>query len=745
MGGVVEFYRALSGLGIKPIIGCEAYVSSASRSDNDLRDGDGECFHLVLLAKDLEGYSNLCELVSIASIEGGAFNPSFDKEALAKHSKGLLGLSGCLQGEIPKAILRNDVERAEKVLDEYISIFGRGNFYLELMDHGIPEEMVANKGIVALSKKFDVSMVATNDAHYLKREDAKAHDVLLCLQTGSTTKEENRFRFPSDQFHFRSGEEMAALFKELPEAISNTLEIMEKCDLSIPLVPDVNHYPVYEVSAGEDREEVLRVICLDAIPRRYGFDPKRGGLTPERRKILERMEYELGVINSEGYSSYFLMVRDFVRYAKENGIPVGPGRGSGAGSIVAYLTGITDIDPMEYGLLFERFLNPERMTPPDFDIDFCERRRSQVLDYVKNKYGRDRVAWIGKYETLNGKGAVRDVALAMGRPRSDADNLTRLFSRNLGVSLRYAMEKSPGLAAVVENEKWAADVFEIAMSLEDLNRNISKHATGVIIGDHRLARIVPLAKSAEGGGYEILTQYSEESCEALGLLKMDFRGLRALTVIQDAIDYIRITRGEEIDFDKIPLDDDETFRLLNRGDTVSVFQLESPGIRDLCVRFGVRNMKDIIALITLCRPGPMKLSNEFVDRRRGRVAVEYEHPAMEPILSETFGIILYQEQIMQVVQAVAGLSLAQADILRRAVGKKKRREMEAFRVKFMDGCAGNGVSQEVAEKIWNKIDGSAACGVNKSHSAAYAFIAYRSAYLKAHYPVEFTRAVLDSE
>jgi DNA polymerase-3 subunit alpha len=742
MGGAIDFYQTLNKNGVKPIIGCEAYVAPTTRFDKDQFNEDIRGFHLVLLAKDSEGYANLCELVSAAYLEGFYHKPRIDKEILAKHAKGLLGLSACVQGEIPKAILRNNAKHAEKVLDEYLSIFGRENFYLELMDHGMPEQIEANKGLVTLSKKFDIPLVATNDAHYLRKEHAKAHDLLLCVQTHSTMDDEKRFKFSSDQFYFRSGEEMAELFREIPEAISNTLAVAEKCDLSIPFVPEVNHYPVYNVSAGTDREKMLRDICLEGIPPRYGFDPVNNALQPDQQAIIQRMDYELGVINSEKYTSYFLVVWDFVKYAKENGIPVGPGRGSGAGSIVAYLTGITNIDPIEYGLLFERFLNPERVSPPDFDIDFCERRRAKVVDYVREKYGSESVAQIGTYGTLKAKAVVKDVARAMGLPYADGDKLTKLFPGKLGVSLQEALEQSKELAEFVAKEKWAADIFENAKPLENLNRNMSIHAAGVIIGDQRLARLVPLARGAND---EIITQYPAGPCEALGLLKMDFLGLRTLTVIQDSIDYVEKTKNEKLDFDNITLDDKETYNLLNRGDTVSVFQLESPGMRDLCVRFGVRNIKDIIALIALYRPGPMQFADEFVGRRMGTVPVEYDHPSMKPILEETFGIMLYQEQIMQTVQAVAGFSLAQADILRRAVSKKKEKQMEEVRLKFMQGCAGNAISQDLAEKIWEKIDKFAGYGFNKSHSAAYALLAYRTAYLKAHYPVEFMAAVLNSE
>ncbi len=740
MGGAIEFYKTMNKSRVKPIIGCETYVSPTTRFDRDQFRDDIKGYHLVLLAKDYEGYSNLCELVSAAHLEGFYHKPRIDKELLAKHSKGLVGLSACLQGEIARLLTRGDRGGAKRALGEYLSIFEPGDFYLELMDNGIPEQRAANKELILLGKEFNVPIVATNDVHYLRREDAKAHDILLCIQTKAKVDDIKRFRFSTDQFYFRSAEEMASVFCDIPEALSNTLEVAEKCNVVIPMTPDVSHYPVYTPERDVSREDCLRDICLDGVKGRYGFDPRRDDLdAPDRRAVMERVERELGVISKMNYVSYFLVVWDFVKFARDAGIPVGPGRGSGAGSIVAYLTGITDIDPLEYGLIFERFLNPDRVSPPDFDIDFCERRRSEVVDYVRAKYGTENVAQIGTYGTLKSKAAVKDVARAMGRTFDEGNALTKLISDKAG-SLEGAVRESKELAAKLANEKWAADVFEQAKRLENLNRNMSIHAAGVIIGDQRLASLVPLAK---GQGNEVITQYPAGPCEALGLLKMDFLGLRTLTVIQDAIVNVVKSRGVKLDFDEIPLDDKETLALLNRGDTACVFQLESAGMRDLCRRFGVAGIKDISALSALFRPGPMKFIDEYIARKTGAAEVEYDHPAMEPILSETYGIMLYQEQLMQVVRAVAGFSLAQADILRRSVSKKKG--LEDLQSDFLKGCGSNDVSKAVAERIWAKICEFANYGFNKSHSAAYAVLAYRTAYLKAHYPVEFMAAVLNSE
>ncbi|NOY74415.1 MAG: DNA polymerase III subunit alpha [Kiritimatiellaeota bacterium] len=747
MGGAIDFYQTMNKAGLKPIVGCEMYVSPTTRFDKDQLNKNIRGFHLVLLTKNLTGYKNLCKLMSVAHLEGFYYKARIDRELLEQYSDGLIGLSACLKGKIPDAILRENSKDAKNALDDYLKIFGRGNFYLELMDHGIPEQRVINKGLISLAKEFEVPLVATNDVHYMKKEHSRSHELMLCIQTHSTINDEKRLKFSSDQFYFKSGDEMAQLFKEVPEAISNTLEVAEKCNLEIEF--GVNHYPVYDIQTDTmTRKEYLRNICLDAIPERYGFDPRASGApADERRKIvLERMDYELNVIDTAKYCSYFLVVWDFLRYAREQGIPVGPGRGSGAGSIVAFLTRITDIEPLEYDLLFERFLNPERVSPPDFDIDLCERRRGEVIDYVRGKYGADSVAQIGTYGTLKTKAVIKDVARAMGRQASDGDKITKLIPDAIPnvkkVTLQAVREHVKDISQMINEEHWVKEVFEYAEPLENLNRNMSIHAAGVIIGDQRLDNLVPLAKM---GGGEVVTQYPAGPCEELGLLKMDFLGLRTLTVIQDATDNIRKVRGVSLDISSIPLDDKNAYSLLNKGDTVAVFQLESPGMRDLCRRFGVDRIQDVIALIALYRPGPMKFIDEFISRKTGHTQVEYDHPDMETILKETQGIMLYQEQIMQVVQKIAGFSLGQSDILRRAIGKKKTEVMKEQRDKFIAGCAENSVGLNVAEKIWEKILLFADYGFNKSHSAAYAFLAYRTAYLKANYPVEFMAAVLSSD
>jgi len=655
----------------------------------------------------------------------------------------LIGLSACLQGEIDVAIREGRIKDSKKILDEYLNIMGRENFYLELMDHGIEEQKKVNEELILLSREFEVPLVATNDVHYLEKEHSRAHELLLCIQTRSTLNDKNRFSFSSNQFYFKSGDEMLELFREVPEAITNTLEIAERCNVEFKFAPEANHYPQYEIPGeGVTEKQYLRSICVDGIKERYDFDPETSGLDEYQQTIIQRMDFELGVIDNSHYCSYFLVVWDFLKYARDNRIPVGPGRGSGAGSIVAYLTHITDIEPLRYNLLFERFLNPDRVSPPDFDIDFCERRRIEVIDYVRNKYGSDSVAQIGTYGTLKAKAVIKDVARVLGFEPRDGDKITKLIPGSPN-TLEDAKEGNHELCNLIKSESWVNEVFVNAEPLVGLNRNMSIHAAGVIIGDQRLDNLVPLAK---GSSDEIITQFSAVPCESLGLLKMDFLGLRTLTILQDAVDNIAKSRNLTLDMSKISLEDQATFELLNKGDTVAVFQLESTGMQNLCRQFGVETIEHIIALIAIYRPGPMQFIPDFVGRKMGKIPVEYDHPDMEQYLKETYGIMLYQEQIMQVVQILAGFSLGQADILRRAIGKKKIKVMEEQKSKFVKGCADfKGINEKTADEIWEKIAKFAGYGFNKSHSAAYAFLAYRTAYLKANYPVEFMAAVLSSE
>lgn len=744
MGGAIDFYKQLTAAKIKPIIGFEAYISPTTRFDKDQNNPNIRGFHLVLLAKDETGYQNLCKLISEAHLNGVYYKPRIDKEILAQYSEGLIALSACLKGEVPDALLSGKKKEAKKILYQYLDIMGKENFYIELMDHGMEEQKQLNKDLILLAKENEIPLVATNDVHFLRKEDAKAHELMLCIQTRSNINDPKHFKFSSDQFYFKNGVEMRELFKEVPEAISNTLEIAERCNVVLKFTPDVNHYPVYDTSSVKmNQRDYLHKICIENIPYRYGFDPASENLTPAQQEIIKRMEYEIGVIDKSKYCSYFLVVWDFINYAKQNKIPVGPGRGSGAGSIVAFLTKITDIDPIRYKLLFERFLNPERVSPPDFDIDFCERRRVEVIEYVRRHYTPPNVAQIGTYGTLKTKAVLKDVARVLGHTFEESDTITKLIENDPKMTLKKAVEISQELKDLIEKEDWVKRIFEYSRTLEGLNRNMTIHAAGVIIGDQQLDQIVPLTKGATG---EVITQYSAKHCEDLGLLKMDFLGLKTLTVIQDAIDNINKNRNIDIKWENIPLDDKKTFSLLSKGDTVAVFQLESDGFQNLCRQFGVETIEHIIALVAIYRPGPMQFIPEFVARKNGSIPVEYDHPSMEPVLNETYGIMLYQEQVMQTVQAVAGFTLGEADILRWAIGKKKEKVIEKMKDKFItDSQKTSGITAQKANEIWDKIAKFAGYGFNKSHSAAYAFLTYRTAYLKANYPVEFMTAVLASE
>ena len=817
MGGCLEFHNAMKKADLKPIIGCETYMAPGSRLVHRTEGQKFRAYHLILLAENQTGYHNLCKLISEAHTTGFYYKPRIDKELLAQYHEGIIGMSACLQGEIAVAARDGGHDMAKKVLTEYLDIFGRENFYLELMYHGgnpadythltqkeqddlremLDDQKKVNKILTALSREMEVPLVATNDVHYLRKEHARAHELLLCIQTRTTMDMPNRMRLSSDEFYFKSGDEMYEIFgNEVPEALTNTVAVAERCNVTIGYE---NHYPEYNppeefvanldmdairaASAGEIRAEIekdadkpapseaeqndlvrrrivlklagqyLRHICLYGTgensvcgyKRKYGYDPLD---PPEDKKEeaavnLKRMDYELEVINRTKYPSYFLCVWDFINWAKEHGIPVGPGRGSGAGSIVAYLSGITDIDPMRYDLLFERFLNPDRVSPPDFDTDFCERRRQEVIDYVIDKYGADCVSQIGTYGTLKAKVVLKDIARALSRSPGDGNMITKTVPDDPKMTLDKAIKESPDLRALMEKEPWVNEIFDYAKTLEQLNRQMGIHACGVIICNQPLADLVPLGRGAHE---EVITQYVAPLCESVGLLKMDFLGLRTLTVIQDACDNIRKNRGIDLNMDTVPLDDPKTFELLNNGDTVAVFQLESGGMQDLCRKFGVENIKHIIALVAIYRPGPMQFIDLFVGRKKGTIPIEYDHPKMEQFLKETYGIMLYQEQIMQVVQILAGFSLGQADILRRAIGKKKIKDMLAQHDKFVEGCAKtNNIPEAQAEKIWENIKKFADYGFNKSHSAAYAIMSYRTAYLKANFRPEFMAAVMTSE
>ena len=747
MGSNIDMYNTFKDHApqVKPIYGCEMYVAPGSRFDKNQIVEHQRGLHLVLLAENNDGYHSLCHLISEGFASGMYYNrPRIDKELLAKYNKGLIMLSACIGGEIPAHILAGDEKGAKRAIDELSSFVGRDHFYLEIMDHGMDEEKRVNRKLIEYSKEFNLPLVATNDVHYLKKEHAEAHEVMLCIHTQCTIDDPKRFRFCAPEFYFKSPDEMKELFREIPEAITNTRAVAERCEVTFTFAPEANHYPVFKLEEGfADQSDMLFEHCVTGVKRRYGFDPKAENLTEDQKSLLERMNYELSIIKRTHYPSYFLVVSDFINYAKSQDIPVGPGRGSGAGSLVAYLTGITDIDPLRYNLLFERFLNPERVSPPDFDVDFCEERRGEVIEYVRRKYGYDSVAQICTYGTLKAKAVIKDVARVMGHDFAFGDRITKLIPGDPKMTLKLALESSAELRKMVEEDAEVKKVFEYAEVLEGNNRQLGIHAAGVIIGDQKLDNLVPLARGANG---EVITQYPSVPCESLGLLKMDFLGLRTLTTIHTAVKLIRQNRGIDLDISAIPLDDKKTYDLLRAGDTIAVFQLESGGMQSLCRNFGVDTIEHIIALLAIYRPGPMEFIPQFVARKKGREAVIYDHPKMEPLLRETYGIMLYQEQIMQVVQVLAGFSLGGADILRRAIGKKKIHVLEEQMEKFCEGCLKtNNISRELALQIWEKIKMFAGYGFNKSHSAAYAFVAYRTAYLKANYPVEFMAAVLTSE
>jgi len=733
--GAVDFYKAAMDKGIKPIIGCEVYVAPGDRREKKAANAREAAYHLVLLAKDETGYRNLIKLVSEAHLTGFYYKPRIDKELLRQHAKGLIGLSSCLKGEVPSRIVEGQLGLARAAADEYRHIFEPGDYYLELQDNGLAEQRDTNRALIALARELRLPVVATNDVHYIEHEHWEAHDVLLCLQTQSLLADEKRMRYGSDQFYFRTPEEMRALFAETPEAIANTIAIAEKCSLKLEF--GKLRFPIYHPPEGLTREQYLRQLVEEGLRQRYGT-------RATDREIVQRVEHELRIIEKQGFVSYFLIVWDFVHYAKSRGIPVGPGRGSAAGSMVAYALGITDIDPLRYGLFFERFLNPERVTPPDIDMDFCYNRRNEVIQYVREKYGADHVAQIITFGTLGAKMVVRDVGRVFGLSYADCERIAKMIPPALDMTLEKALEMTPELKQAYETEETTRRVIDLGRMLEGLPRNASTHAAGVVIGAEPLTELVPLARGTNAE--DIVTQFSMNPLGELGLLKMDFLGLKTLTVIQDALDLIEKTTGQRIDISALPLDDPKTFELLRKANTIGVFQLESPGMRDLSRRIGVDSIDVIIALIALFRPGPMALIDDYINRKHKKVRIEYDHPLLEPILKETFGVFVYQEQVMQAASALAGYSLGAADVLRRAMSKKKPEEMEKQRDIFVRGCREkNNISKETAEKIFGVLEKFARYGFNKSHSAAYAIVAYRTAWLKANYPVEFMAALLSNE
>ena len=746
MFGAIDFYKAAKAEGIKPIIGCEVYTAPRKLTDKD-PNYDKHQGHLVLLAKDMTGYKNLIKIVSKSYVDGFYYKPRTDMDELKKHSQGLIALSACLAGDVPRAIMNGNYDKARKLAMEYRDIFGNGNYYLEIQDHGLPEQKQVNTEVVRLSRELNIPLVATNDVHYVDKDDAKIQDILMCLQMQKTIDDENRMKFPSDEFYLKSREEMEQLFPELEEALDNTNEIAERCNVEFEF--HKYHLPRYDVPEGYTTNGYFRELCQKGLVERYGED------CPEEYK--ERLEYELNTIENMGYVEYFLIVWDFINFAKQNNIMVGPGRGSAAGSIVAYTLKITDIDPMKYSLLFERFLNPERVSMPDIDIDFCYERREEVIDYVKRKYGEDHVAQIITFGTMGAKIAIRDVARVLNVSYNKADQIAKEIPFELGMTIDKAMDSNPTLVELYESDAEAREVIDISKRLEGTLRHASTHAAGVVIARNPVDEYVPLYKHQDS----ITTQFTMTTLEELGLLKMDFLGLRTLTVIRDALDLIELNRDikgytEHIDFSKMEYDDDEVFETLSQGNTLGVFQLESSGMRNFMKQLKPNSFEDIVAGISLFRPGPMDSIPTYIENKNNPEKVTYINDKLRPILEVTYGCLVYQEQVMQVVRDLAGYSYGRSDLVRRAMSKKKMDVMEEERQYFIHGkfddegnieipgCIRNGISEEDANKIFDDMIDFARYAFNKSHAAAYGVLAYETAYLKVHYPVEFMAALMTS-
>jgi DNA polymerase-3 subunit alpha len=744
--GAIEFYNMAKSKGIQPIIGCELYLVEGSRLDRQGRSDEGKTiFHLGLLARNLTGYQNLLKLISDAHLQGFYYKPRTDFETLARHANGLIGLTGCLASLIPQHLLHGRMDEARMACGRFVEIFGRENYFVEVQDHGLAVQRTIIPGLLKLAGEFNLRIVCTNDVHYVQAEDSGPHDTMLCIQTGAKIDDEKRMRFDSAEFYLKSRAEMERLFAEVPSAVLNTQAVAEMCELEIPFPKGSERYPKYPLppSAGTDRVRFLRELCLAGLKRRYGVeytaDRAAEGLA---RTLSERIDYELGVIASTGFLDYFLVVWDFIDWAKSQGIPVGPGRGSGAGCLAAYLLGITNLDPLRFKLLFERFLNPERVSPPDFDIDFCMRRRGEVIDYVRRKYGGDCVANIITFGTLGAKMVIRDVARVHNVAFADADRLAKMIPDELNISLEDAVAKSAELRGEIAGNPVAKKIFDQARVLEGMVRNTGKHAAGIIITDRPLAEFVPLTLQ-EG---DVTVQFDMNAVGKLGLLKMDFLGLKTLTVIADAVDNVRRTADPAFDIEKIPFDDPKTFALLNSGRTTGVFQLESAGMQNLCRQLQVSSFDEIIALIALYRPGPMEWIPDYIRGKRDPNTVKFPHPLLEEVCHETYGVMVYQEQVMEAAKVIAGYTLGGADMLRRAMGKKDPEAMAMEREKFVAGARKlHGIDEKTSDAIFDILDKFAGYGFNKSHSAGYAILSYQTGYLKANHPVEFMAAVLSSE
>ena len=744
--GAVGFFKQAQERGVKPILGCEIYVAPKSRFEKKADSKNPAHFHLTLLVKDEKGYRNLCQLVTMAYLEGFYYRPRIDKELLAQHGEGLIALSGCLKGEVSHFLRLGQEEKAEEVAREYASFFSQGDFHIELQDHGLEEQKEVNPVLVQLAKKLDLPLVATNDVHYLSKEDAEIQDVLLCIQTNKKVTDQDRIRFASNEFYFKSSDEMIELFGETPEAIQNTARIAAQCNFTFPA--SKNFLPQYSPPQGVSLEEHFEQVVKEGFKKQMmGIAEKEGeeafSHTPDEYE--ERLEREIRLVKEMGFEGYFLIVWDLIKMAKDNGIPVGPGRGSVAGSLLAYSLGITDIDPLEYGLLFERFLNPERISLPDIDIDFCGRRRDEVISYVTKRYGRENVCQIITFGTMAARASVRDVGRALEVPLPEVDKIAKMIPPfGPDASIEGALKNVPQLKEMRDKDAKIAHLLSVAQKLEGQVRHPSIHAAGIVITPKPLVEFMPLYQSVRG---EVTTQFPMQDIEEIGLLKMDLLGLRNLTVIKDTVELVAKETGEKIDLKNIPLDDEKTFEVFKAGNTDGVFQFESPGMKDLLRNFKPESFRDLIALNALYRPGPLKsgMTDEFIKCKNHPDRISYETPELEPILKETQGLIVYQEQVMQIATELSGFSMAEADILRKAMGKKVTGMMKAQKQRFVQGAKKKGLSQAKANKIFDQINYFAGYGFNKSHSAAYAYLAYRTAYLKAHYPVNFLAALLTSE
>jgi DNA polymerase-3 subunit alpha len=731
MYGVIYLYKEAKAQGIKPILGCEVYMTRGSRFEQKTKE---RLCHLVLLAKDNQGYHNLVKIVSKGFVDGenNYHKPRVDYDLLEQYHEGIIALSACIEGHIQQDILNHNEAGALRDLKRLTGIFGTDDFYLEVQNHGLPEEKIVRTVFQRWSKEYGLKLVATNDYHYIEKSDAPAQEVKLCISTGSTLDDPSHFRFSNNEFYMKSGDEMAALFPDMPEALDTTLEIADKCNVEISF--DERHLPQFPVPSGETDESYLRKLCEEALPKRYD---------PVTQVVQDRLEYELSVINKMGFPSYFLIVWDYVKYARDHEIPVGPGRGSAAGSVVAYLLGITGLDPLKYDLLFERFLNPERVTMPDIDMDFCYENRSKVIDYVTRKYGKDHVAQIITFGTLAARAVLRDVGRVLDIPLGEVNRIVKMVPNELGITLDKALTMSKEFHSEYETNETVHRLVDFGKRLEGLPRHSSTHAAGVVISAAPVDDYVPMQYSKEG---YLTTQYEKDLVEELGLLKMDFLGLRTLTVIGDAIKLIQKNHGVELDINAIPLDDPATCNILTEGDTAGIFQMESSGITNLVKELAPKHFEDMIPLVALYRPGPLGsgMVADFIKGSHGEKKVTYLHPLLEPILKDTYGVILYQEQVMQIASVMGGFTLGQADLLRRAMGKKKESILKAQRANFLAGTQKNNISDDIANKVFDLMIYFAGYGFNKSHSAAYAYIAWQTAYLKAHYRPEFMAATMTS-